>query len=116
MSRGRRPRSDLIRVICTDSRHWAEPKFIRHGFHLIELMTLLPLANGGYTMNALGVSPAAKYPVKRHPSPFVYVYPCTCGRNLQMEDPKIMPRVLALYEAAGVAPGTARIDLDITTL
>jgi hypothetical protein len=116
VSRGRKPKPNLVRIICAARSHWDEPKFKRNGFHLVELMELLPMADGGYTLNRLGLSPAMKAPVKRHPSPFVYVFYCTCERNLQLQEPKLMPRVLARYEAAGVAPGAARIDLDITTL
>ena len=116
MSRGRRPKPNLVRVICTRSYHRDEPKFKQNGFRLVELMELLPMADGGYTHNGLGMSPAVIYPVKPHAGEPVYIFSYTCELNIQRQRRKLMPHVLALYEAAGVLPGTTRVDLDITTL
>lgn len=117
---GKRRNPGLIRIICTGSFHKDERGFHRHGFHFVKEMRLLRFEDGSYTINDAHVSSAVFAPVKpahRVADERVHWFECTCGRDFQRQDRKLMPHVMALYVAAGAPyPGATRIDLDITTI
>ncbi len=78
------------------------------------------MAAGGFTLNRKGISAAAIAPAKpvvRADGQYLYWFECTCPRDVQRLESKLVDHVLALIAAAGAAdPLTARVDLDITTI
>jgi hypothetical protein len=83
-------------------------------------MVLLPMADGGLTLNWKGISPAQIAPVKpiiKAQGEHVFRFECSCGRDVQRTEFKLLDRVTALFKAAVSAdPRATRVDLDITTI
>jgi hypothetical protein len=124
---GKRKRKvGLVRIICTDPYHRDTAEFARRGFHFVCAMELFPVQTNvrgesrPFSLNMNGVSSAAIAPVKqalRVYGEHVYKFECSCGRDVQRAEFKLVDLVVPMLAAAAAVDHLAtRVDLDITTL
>ncbi len=109
-----------VRVVCTDPYHRDTEEFARRGFHFVCAMDSLDKADGGFTLSLADYGRAAVGPTKgavHADGQFTYKLLCSCGRDLQLGETKLVDGVTALFAAARAAdPRATRIDLDIAIL
>ena len=114
-----------MRVVCTDRYHRDTEEFTRRGFRFLEALELLPVhtnapASRSFTLNRKSISSDQMAPVKagrREHGEHVYRFKCSCGRDEQHAEFKLVDLVVARFKAAcAVDPRATRIDLDITTI
>jgi hypothetical protein len=117
---GRRRRPERVHITCTDSFHRDTAEFARRGFHFVCALDCLPVADGGFTLSLADYGCAAVGPAKdaaRVDGGFTYKLLCSCGRDLQLRDTRLIAGAAALFAAARAAdPRARRIAVDIAIL
>ena len=119
---GRRRRTPgllRVRVICRDPFHRDTAEFARRGFHFVCALDCTPVPDGRYALGLADYGRGAVGPGKHlhADGQFAYKLLCSCGRDLQVRETKLVEGVTVLFAIAHAEdPHVTRVDLDIAIL